>query len=100
VGALIALIVLGVIALLWVWPAIKANEIGRRKDRENAWLWGFALGWIGVLVLSAAPTPTPVVIAPTPTRASPSTKTCPRCAETVKSAARVCRFCGHEFEPL
>ncbi|WP_019936197.1 PH domain-containing protein [Bordetella sp. FB-8] len=26
-----------------------------------------------------------------------STKVCPRCAETVKSAALVCRFCQHEF---
>lgn len=25
-------------------------------------------------------------------------KTCPRCAETVKTAALVCRFCGHSFE--
>ena len=25
-------------------------------------------------------------------------KTCPRCAEDVKLAALVCRFCGHEFE--
>lgn len=26
-----------------------------------------------------------------------SEKVCPRCAETVKGAAKVCRFCGHEF---
>jgi RNA polymerase subunit RPABC4/transcription elongation factor Spt4 len=26
------------------------------------------------------------------------TKTCPRCAETVKAAAQVCRFCNHEFD--
>jgi hypothetical protein len=25
-------------------------------------------------------------------------KTCPDCAETVKLAARVCRYCGHQFE--
>lgn len=25
-------------------------------------------------------------------------KTCPRCAERVKAAAAICRFCGHEFE--
>lgn len=25
-------------------------------------------------------------------------KICPRCAETVKKAALVCRYCGHEFE--
>jgi len=26
-------------------------------------------------------------------------KTCPKCAEQIKSAARVCRFCGYKFDP-
>jgi hypothetical protein len=25
-------------------------------------------------------------------------KDCPRCAESVKRAAQVCRYCGHEFQ--
>jgi hypothetical protein len=27
-----------------------------------------------------------------------SMKRCPRCAEDVRSAAVVCRYCGHEFD--
>jgi hypothetical protein len=30
----------------------------------------------------------------------PATKICPDCAETVLAAARICRFCKHEFQPI
>jgi NAD(P)-dependent dehydrogenase (short-subunit alcohol dehydrogenase family) len=33
-----------------------------------------------------------------PRRLEPLTKNCPECAETLKEAARVCRFCGHRFD--
>jgi hypothetical protein len=29
---------------------------------------------------------------------SEATKVCPDCAETIKAAAAVCRFCGHRFD--
>jgi hypothetical protein len=28
------------------------------------------------------------------------TKVCPDCAEEVKAAARICRFCRHKFEQV
>jgi hypothetical protein len=33
-----------------------------------------------------------------PVKQTPEEKTCPKCAEQVKLAATVCRFCGHNFE--
>ncbi len=50
----------------------------------------------------ATGTPAPVEAAPTPSAATPTPegiehKTCPDCAESVLSAARVCRYCGYRF---
>lgn len=36
----------------------------------------------------------------TPDEVGADTKECPRCAETVKAKAAICRFCNHEFNHI
>lgn len=78
-----------------------------RKHPHPGWVAVLSLGvgwtgfaWIAALVLAlwpirrAAPTIDLVVI----TEPSPDdSKPCPRCAESVKAAARACRYCGYDF---
>jgi hypothetical protein len=49
----------------------------------------------GVLTVTLQRTTTTLTPVQAPTE---QTKACPRCAETVKAAALVCRYCGYEFE--
>lgn len=50
--------------------------------------------FIDQLIGAAAPAPAATVAEPA---VAPS-KACPMCAEDVKAAAKICRFCGHKFE--
>jgi hypothetical protein len=68
----------------------------------GGFLLGAFLGPIGLLIacfIGPVESPPPARSAPTPAPPRPTTKVCPRCAEDVKAAALVCRYCGHEFEP-
>ena len=44
------------LGLLWVLPIIIATELGESRGR-NGWLWGFFLGWLGVLILACMSNP-------------------------------------------
>jgi hypothetical protein len=93
----LTLVFIVAVGLFWIWPIVLANSIGRRKGRENSWLWGFILGWVGVIIVASSATRQPLILPAQIPRMPDPTKPCPACAESVKAAARVCRWCGHEF---
>jgi hypothetical protein len=90
-------------ALFWVAPIVVAKNVGDRKGRGHAWVWGALIGWIGVIVvaLQSDQTGHEIAASPLPRQAAPvlsALKTCPQCAEQVQMAARVCRYCRHAFD--
>ena len=75
-----------------------------QENRVNAPLFRGFDGEIAAAFLNEAmqrtlaPAAAPAAVPPARMITEPDTKACPDCAETIKAAARVCRFCGYRFE--
>ncbi|SDH13285.1 superinfection immunity protein [Roseospirillum parvum] len=86
-------------AIAYLLPSLVA--LGRRQcSRDAVFVINLVLGWtvIGYLfVLAWALTGEAAPRRRDLLATAASLKTCPRCAEDVKAAAHMCRYCGHEF---
>jgi hypothetical protein len=90
-----------VVAGTSIWVLVDSTQLGAKRDLAGgaagtspaAWFFGCLLFWIVVFPMYLYSRDK---IA-TATRKRADVKTCPRCAEGVKGAAAVCRFCGYEF---
>ena len=83
-----------VLLIGWISIGLLAGWVATTRGRDGcSWfVAGVFLGPIALLAVGlAAPAAKPATDTPL------DGKVCPRCGESVKLAAEVCRFCGHEF---
>lgn len=78
-----------IVLVMWISYAFAVRGILESRYRRRGWIEGDG-DW---------KPPSPPKKFQTDAAALPNTRECPRCAETVKAAAKVCRFCGCELAP-
>jgi hypothetical protein len=87
------------IVIFWILLGACCAIIAPARGRSAiGWLvLGILFSVFALIVLLALPSRKTAADIPRPYAADE--KTCPQCAEQVKRAARVCRFCGYKFPP-
>ena len=77
-----------------VFGGVAASVAANRGRNQGLWFFAcFLLAGLPLLLLLVLPNEK----AKEEERFAEATKQCPKCAERVKKAAVVCRFCGYEF---
>lgn len=90
-GAVIA--VLAFLIVFGVLPILQAEKIAKAKGQTGGWIWGLALSWIGVLIVSAQSNPQEFSIQQIVPAAPTPRHPCPQCAELIQRESKVCPYC-------
>ncbi len=70
--------------------------VGLAASKKGRSFWAFF--WVSFLVGILIPAIIVATMKQPEATVQRALKICPKCAENVKSAALICRYCGHDFE--
>jgi hypothetical protein len=102
------------IAVFWIRPALVGHAIGKSKNRSGG-LWGFALGWIGVVIVAVLSPRPPMSLEELEKKRAVSSpewyekkraellatrthRVCPHCKERMRRDASACPHCQRDSQ--